>query len=257
MESDKLYFQEHGEELLRERGITKAEFARRLGICKQNVNFAFKTKNIEILRRVSDILQVPFELLISYSKEPDYTGCTFYSDLVAKARYLNVVLPYERGNELFTIEDCDGELPVEDVDCIIPLYDEGNHYFDFTIDLESHSVSWWIYGQFRIWAKVCDSGTYTLLDGNMKPLLQIRGYVPVGVLPPKDHGWGDYVEFCFSRNGTITNWLEKPDLMVFASKGHLPKPIETNRWCRAEAVLYEIKRAKLDAEEMEWLKQQI
>lgn len=257
MESEKLYFEEYGEKLLKDAGMTKAEFARKLGICKQNVNIAFKTKNIEILRRVSEILEVPFELLISYSKEPDYNGCTFYSDLVAKARYMNVVLPYNRGDELFTIEDDEGELPVEDVDCIIPLYDEGNHYFDFTIDLEKHCVSWWVYGQFRIWAKVCDSGTYTLLDEKMKPLLQIKGYVPVGVLPPEDHGWGDYVEFCFSRTGTITNWLEKPDLMVFASKGHLPKPIETNRWCRAEAVLYEIKRAKLNEEELEWLKNQI
>lgn len=35
---DKLYFEEHGEQLLKRKGISKAEFARRLGIHKQNVN---------------------------------------------------------------------------------------------------------------------------------------------------------------------------------------------------------------------------
>ena len=257
MESEKLYFEEYGEKLLKDAGMTKAEFARKLGICKQNVNLVFKTKNIEVLRKVADVLQVPFELLISYPTEPDFTGCTFYSDLVAKGRYINIVLPYDRGDELFTIQDSEGDMPVEDVDCRIPSYDEGNHYFDFTVDLESHRVGWWIYGSFRIWAKVCDSGIYTLLDEDMKPLLQIRGYVPIGLLPPKDKGWGDYIELCFARDGTITNWLENPDLMVFAAKGHLPKPIETNKWSRAESMIYEIKRAKLTAEELEWIKKHI
>ena len=88
MESEKLYFEEYGEKLLKDAGMTKAEFARKLGICKQNVNLVFKTKNIEVLRKVADVLQVPFELLISYPTEPDFTGCTFYSDLVAKGRYI-------------------------------------------------------------------------------------------------------------------------------------------------------------------------
>ena len=40
---DKLYFEEFGEKLLKIKGISKAEFARRLGIHKQNVNSAFST----------------------------------------------------------------------------------------------------------------------------------------------------------------------------------------------------------------------
>ena len=63
--SDKLYFEVKGEELLQDAGLTKAEFARRLGICKQNVNSMFATKNIIMLRKAADILGVPFELLIS------------------------------------------------------------------------------------------------------------------------------------------------------------------------------------------------
>ena len=62
----KLYFEEHGERLLKSKGITKAEFARRLGICKQNVNSIFSTKSVIVLRKVAQVLDIPFELLISY-----------------------------------------------------------------------------------------------------------------------------------------------------------------------------------------------
>ena len=48
--SGKLYFEEHGEELLKSVGISKAEFARRLGIHKQNVNSVFSTKSTSMLQ---------------------------------------------------------------------------------------------------------------------------------------------------------------------------------------------------------------
>ena len=67
----KLYFEEKGEELLKEVGLTKSEFTRRMGICKQNVNSVFTTKNVLVLRKASQVLGVSFELLISYSEEPD------------------------------------------------------------------------------------------------------------------------------------------------------------------------------------------
>lgn len=67
----KLYFEEKGEELLKEVGLTKSEFARRMVICKQNVNSVFTTKNVLVLRKASQVLGVSFELLISYSEEPD------------------------------------------------------------------------------------------------------------------------------------------------------------------------------------------
>ena len=69
--SDKLYFEVKGLELLQGAGLTKAEFARRLGIHKQNVNAVFSTKNIFVLRKAAQILEVPFELLISYTEEPN------------------------------------------------------------------------------------------------------------------------------------------------------------------------------------------
>ena len=42
-------------------GMTKAEFARRMGIQRQNVNALFKTNNLEIIARASKVLDVPLE----------------------------------------------------------------------------------------------------------------------------------------------------------------------------------------------------
>ena len=67
----KLYFEVHGDEILRSKGISKTEFAEMMGIKKQNVNSLFQTKNIITLRRAAKVLDVPFELLISNADEPD------------------------------------------------------------------------------------------------------------------------------------------------------------------------------------------
>ena len=66
-----IYFEEKGIELLGKLGVTKAEFARRMGIQRQNVNALFKTNNLEIIARASKVLDVPMALLVSYVDEPD------------------------------------------------------------------------------------------------------------------------------------------------------------------------------------------
>lgn len=65
------YFEEKGIELLCELGMTKAEFARRMGIQRQNVNVLFKTNNLEIIARAADVLEVPLGLLVGYVEEQD------------------------------------------------------------------------------------------------------------------------------------------------------------------------------------------
>lgn len=67
----KILFEEKGAELLERMGISKAEFARRMGIQRQNVNALFKTKNLETIYRASLVMGVPFTMLIGYVKEPD------------------------------------------------------------------------------------------------------------------------------------------------------------------------------------------
>lgn len=66
-----IYFEAKGEELLERLGISKSEFARRMGIRKQNVKVLFKTKNLETIYKASQVLGVPFEMLIGYIEEPD------------------------------------------------------------------------------------------------------------------------------------------------------------------------------------------
>lgn len=66
-----IYFEEKGPELLERRGMTKAEFARKMGILRQNVNVLFKTNNLEIISRAAEVLEVPLALLVGYVDESD------------------------------------------------------------------------------------------------------------------------------------------------------------------------------------------
>lgn len=64
-----IYFEEKGIELLAKLGVTKAEFARMMGIQRQNVNALFKTNNLEIITRAAEVLEVPLSLLVGYVEE--------------------------------------------------------------------------------------------------------------------------------------------------------------------------------------------
>ena len=66
-----IYFEANGEALLEKIGMSKSEFARRMGIRKQNVKTLFKSKNIETIHKAAGVRDVPFELLIGYTEEPD------------------------------------------------------------------------------------------------------------------------------------------------------------------------------------------
>ena len=66
-----IYFEERGAMLLEQVGMTKAEFARRRGIQRQNVNVLFKTNNLETISRAAEVLGVPLEMLVGYVDEPD------------------------------------------------------------------------------------------------------------------------------------------------------------------------------------------
>ena len=66
-----IYFEEKGAFLLEQLGMTKSEFARRMGIQRQNVNALFRTNNLEIIARVAEVLEVPLGLLVGYVEEQD------------------------------------------------------------------------------------------------------------------------------------------------------------------------------------------
>ena len=63
---DRIYFEAQGEALLERIGMTKAEFARRMGIRKQNVKALFKSKNIETIYKAAGVMGVPFGMLVGY-----------------------------------------------------------------------------------------------------------------------------------------------------------------------------------------------
>ena len=68
---DQIYFEAKGEALLERIGMSKSEFARRMGIRKQNVKALFKTKNLGTIYKASEVLGVPFEMLVGYIEEPE------------------------------------------------------------------------------------------------------------------------------------------------------------------------------------------
>ena len=68
---NQIYFEANGEALLERIGMTKSEFARQMGIRKQNVKVLFKTKNLETIYKAASVLGVPFAMLVGYVEEPD------------------------------------------------------------------------------------------------------------------------------------------------------------------------------------------
>ena len=58
-----LTFEKDGKNIIKNAGMTLTDFATKMGIKKQNVNALFKTQNITTLRKVANILSVPFEMI--------------------------------------------------------------------------------------------------------------------------------------------------------------------------------------------------
>ena len=68
---DKTFFEEHGDALVRRMGLSKTEFAEKMGVKKQNVNAVFATKNILVLKKAAQVLDVPLETLIADATEQE------------------------------------------------------------------------------------------------------------------------------------------------------------------------------------------
>ena len=97
---NQIYFEAKGEALLERIGMSKSEFARRMGIRKQNVKALFRTKNLETIYKASDVLGVPFLLLVGYIEEPDLSEIP--------------ILPYEEENEVEDNVITEDDIPAGD-----------------------------------------------------------------------------------------------------------------------------------------------
>ena len=97
---NQIYFEAKGEALLERLGMSKSEFARRMGIRKQNVKALFKSKNLETIRKAAGVMGVPFEFLIGYIEEPDLREIPF--------------IPFEEDEGVISEEDIPiGDTPEE------------------------------------------------------------------------------------------------------------------------------------------------
>lgn len=94
-------------------------------------------------------------------------------------------------------EDVNGELiPCRKGDVWMPI-----------ICVESGVIENWDKGTTaKIHYKVCDAGSYELLDENQFPIKSIDGYVPSMMCPERD-GFGDYIIMNIDENGQIQNWV--------------------------------------------------
>lgn len=104
------------------------------------------------------------------------------------------------------IEDTDGSL--------IPCRDGGN--WEPLIEIETGKITNWEQGVTAdIHYKVCDDGTYMLLDEGANTIKSIDGYVPK-IMCPNGNGYGDYIIMNVDESGFIKNW--NPDLSDFKGK---------------------------------------
>ena len=74
LDLEKTYFEEHAMEILAAANITKAQFAREMGILPQNINKLISTKNVLMLTKVSSVLNIPLQVLICGEQEQDETA---------------------------------------------------------------------------------------------------------------------------------------------------------------------------------------
>lgn len=87
------------------------------------------------------------------------------------------------------------------------------------IEIDTGKILGWPEGQAGEieYMKVCDEGSYALLDASGNVVLSIeQNYVPHGVIPGE---YGDYVTLKINEHGVITNWPKRPDIYEFLKGG--------------------------------------
>lgn len=74
------------------------------------------------------------------------------------------------------------------------------------IDIKDGIIINWTKGTTaHVFYKICDDGTYSLLDADKKVLYEVDSYVP-DFLAIEDSGFGDYIDIVIDENGKIKNW---------------------------------------------------
>lgn len=91
--------------------------------------------------------------------------------------------------------------------------DNNGKYWRPMIEVDTGIIADWPKGTTaEIHAKVCDDGTYSLLDAESQEIKTIEGYV-LDCLAINDSGYGDYIIMTIDENGKIKDW--KPEFGEF------------------------------------------
>ena len=138
------------------------------------------------------------------------------------AHYLMIYFPYNEEMCSYTDTWMDELYENEN-----PLVSKG--IWSGIINLKTHKLLNWKpeYGSLYLQAKVCDSGTYFLLDKDKKTICKIADNVPNGLIPEVDD-CGDYIRLRINEDGTIENWFEEPDFSDFMEDSEVVEKIDTS-----------------------------
>jgi len=100
----------------------------------------------------------------------------------------------------------------EDIPFDFPL--RNGNMWNATIDIDGGRVLDWPKGEKgNLEMKICDEGSYYLLDEDDNVVLSLeQDYVPNKLLPGE---YGDYLKLHIDENGLITNWYSKPSIEDF------------------------------------------
>ena len=76
------------EEILKERGITKTQFADMMGVAKQNVNLLLNTNNTQKMEKIAEVLGVKFSDLFVADDQPqdELNGFVEYKGEILRIR---------------------------------------------------------------------------------------------------------------------------------------------------------------------------
>lgn len=114
------------------------------------------------------------------------------------AKFIKLSIPVRYGDE---------DMPYD-----FPLRQDDN--WGAVIDLDTHQIENWPQGKSGSFSmKVCDEGSYYLLDEGRETVAEIiQYYVPNGVVPGK---YGDYINMEIDETGKVTNMPNPLDLSDF------------------------------------------
>jgi len=117
-------------------------------------------------------------------------------EVEVKTLIVDAGVRYWEDAEVNGVDDENGDLiPCRDGDSWKPI-----------IDLETDIIANWKQGVTAdIHYKVCDDGTYKLLDADGNEVVSIDGYVP-DIMCPIGEGFGDYIIMKVDENGQIGSW---------------------------------------------------